>query len=79
MCHFDIKFTVVDKNDMKMYPTGLQIPDTYYANYPGELFIPLHRYVYGPNITWNVHENEHPNMSEYWILQQNDTIIHWQK
>lgn len=35
MCHFDMKFTVVDKNDMKMYPTGLKIPETYYANYPG--------------------------------------------
>lgn len=71
VCTFTMKFTVVEINNMVLWPTGRKLPEVYYANYPGELFIPLDRYVLGPNITWSVHENTHPNMSAWWILQQN--------
>jgi hypothetical protein len=72
-----MNFTVVELNSKKMFPTGFVLPQVYYATYPGELFIPLTRYVIGPNITWGVYENYHPNMSSFWILQQNDTLIDW--
>lgn len=67
---------------MTLWPTGIPAPDTYYANYPGELAIPLHRYVIGANVTWGVQEkltNETGELPNYWILQQNDTIVHWEK
>lgn len=79
VCTHSMKFKVVDINSMDLYPTGLKLPEVYYANYPGELFIPLNRYILGPNVTWGVHETQHPNMSAYWILQQNETILHWPK
>jgi hypothetical protein len=55
-CSFTMKFVVVDKNKIDLYPTGLSLPDTYYANYPGEMFIDLAPYVLGPNITYKVDE-----------------------
>jgi len=77
VCSFSFKFYVVNLNSTSIWPTGRTLPEVYYANYPGELFIPLDRYVLGPNITYGVHENQHPNMSTFWILQQNDTLLHW--
>lgn len=47
-------FVVVDVNSMAIWPTGIQVPDTYYANFPGELAIRLNRYVIGANITYGV-------------------------
>ncbi len=41
---------------MAIWPTGVQVPDTYYANFPGELVIPLNRYAIGANITYGVQE-----------------------
>lgn len=44
--------------------------------------IALNRYVIGPNITWGVQEkikNETIDLPPHWVLQQNDTIIHWDK
>lgn len=79
ICYFNIAFTVVKIDSFLTRKTGLALPSVYYANYPGELFIPLNRYVLGPNITYGVKENQHPNMSAYWILQQNETILHWPK
>lgn len=79
VCTFSMTFTVVNINSMAMWPTGLTLPTTYYSNYPGELFIPLNRYILGPNITYGVKENEHPDMANWWILQQNLTILHWDK
>ena len=65
---------------MKTWTTGLKLPDSYYANFPGEFFIPLSRYVIGPNITWGVHESvPSGHMSAWWILQQNTTRLHWKK
>ena len=34
-CSFDFKFKVVDVEDMKIFPTGLELPEAYYANFPG--------------------------------------------
>lgn len=34
-CSFTFRFIVVDVNAMVIYETGMNIPDTYYANYPG--------------------------------------------
>lgn len=64
---------------MTLWDTGLAIPKDYYANYPGQLYVPLDRYAMGPNITYSVNENDHPNMSNFWILQQNTTRLHWNK
>ncbi len=47
-------FIVVDVNSKVLWPTGLHLPDTYYANFPGELVIPLNRYIIGANITYGV-------------------------
>lgn len=77
VCSFTMAFTVVDINSMTLWKTGLTLPSTYYTNYPGELFIPLDRYILGPNITYGVKENQHPDMSAWWVLQQNETILHW--
>jgi hypothetical protein len=49
-----MKFLVVDVKSMALWPTGFNIPDTYYANFPGNLFIPLDRYVFGANITYGI-------------------------
>jgi hypothetical protein len=54
VCTFSYKMIVVSKDNYTTWPTGLTPPKEYYANYPGELFIPLNRYVLGPNITWGV-------------------------
>ncbi len=35
VCTFDMVFIVVDVNSKALWPTGLQVPDTYYANFPG--------------------------------------------
>lgn len=79
-CTFSFKFTVVDIESMKMWPTGLKLPESYYANFPGELFIPLERYVLGANITYGVHENvTQKKASTWWVLQQNTTRLHWEK
>jgi hypothetical protein len=68
---------VVDPESRALWPTGLKIPDTYYANYPGKLFIPLDRYVFGPNITYGVFDNYDKDPPISYVLQQNDTIITW--
>lgn len=62
-----------------LWPTGLTIPETYYANYPGQLFIPLDRYVLGSNITWNIVDEDDPYPPNYYILQQNTTRVFWNK
>ena len=79
VCTFDFKFTIADINSMSIYPTGMNIPDTYYANYPGELYIPLDRYLIGANITYGINETTKGSYSSHWILQQNLTIIDWKK
>ena len=77
-CSFNLKFRVVDIESMGIYPTGLKLPETYYANFPGEFFIPLARYALGPNMTYSVHESvPSGEVSNFWILQQNTTILHW--
>jgi len=35
ICSYDMMFVVVQVYSMSIWPTGLSIPDTYYANYPG--------------------------------------------
>lgn len=54
-CSWSLKFRVVEVTSKKLWPTGLKLPETYYANFPGELFIPLDRYIMGPNITYGIH------------------------
>jgi len=54
ICTFDWKFTVVDIDSKSLWPTGLTIPNTYYANFPGELVIPLDKYIFGANVTYGV-------------------------
>jgi hypothetical protein len=65
---------------MAIWPTGATPPAAYYANYPGEMVVPLNRYVFGANLTWGVDERvEVGEKPAWWILQQNDTLIHWDK
>lgn len=64
-------------DSLALWPTGLKLPDTYYANYPGQLFIPLDRYVLGANITYGVYDTYDKDPPVYYILQQNSTKIHW--
>lgn len=35
VCTFDWVFTVVDVDSKAIWPTGVPVPDTYYANFPG--------------------------------------------
>ena len=53
VCTFDFKFTI-DIDSMSIYPTGINIPDTYYVNYPGELYVPLDRYLVGTSINYGI-------------------------
>jgi hypothetical protein len=41
---------------MAIFPSGIPFPEQYYANYPGDFYIPLNRYVWGANITYDVKE-----------------------
>lgn len=78
-CTFSYKMVVVASDNYTTWPTGLTPSREYYANYPGELFIPLNRYVLGPNITWGVEENTTKGeLPSYWILQQNESVITWE-
>jgi hypothetical protein len=77
VCTFTYKYLVVDNDSLALYPTGLRLPDTYYANYPGQLFIPIDRYVFGSNITYGVFDNYDKDPPSYFILQQNSTRINW--
>lgn len=80
ICTFSFKFTVADSNSMSLWPTGITIPTAYYANYPGELYIPMDRYLLGPNITYGVDErSKNGSFANHWILQQNETLIDWDK
>jgi len=73
-----LNFTTVPIDSLAIWPTGLNLPETYYANYPGQLFIPLNRLVLGSNITYGVIENE-PDPPTYFVLQQNSTRLFWNK
>ena len=77
VCTFMFKYLVVANDSLAIYPTGLKLPDTYYANYPGQLFIPLDRLVFGSNITYDVYDIVDPYPPTHYILQQNDTLINW--
>jgi hypothetical protein len=77
VCTFTYKYIVVANDSLALWPTGLKVPETYYANYPGQLFIPLDRYVFGSNITYGVFDNYDKNPPLYYILQQNGTLINW--
>lgn len=83
VCTFDWRFVIVEAGSLTLWPTGIEVPDTYYANFPGALVIPLHRYVLGANVTYDVLEksltNETDDVPTHWIYQQNDTVIHWGK
>ena len=78
VCTFTFSYTIVEANSTMMFPTGLKLPSTYYANFPGQLFIPLDRYVLGANITYKVIGDEkHKYPPEHYVFQQNDTRVFW--
>lgn len=77
-CTFTYKLAVVKADNYSLWPTGLTPSKEYYANYPGELFIPLNRYVLGPNITWGVNETAFiGELPPWWINQQNKSFVEW--
>ena len=71
VCTFNFKYLVVPIDALTIWPTGRTLPKDYYANYPGELFIPIDRYAFGPNITYGVQSNETVGQPDYYFLQQN--------
>jgi hypothetical protein len=77
VCTFTYKYIVVANDSLALWPTGMRLPETYYANYPGQLFIPLDRYVFGSNITYGVFDNYDKEPPTYFFLQQNSTKISW--
>ena len=82
VCTFDWRFVIVQADSMTIWPTGIPTPTSYYANFPGELVVPLTRYVIGANLTYGITEKSLTNDStvpNHWIYQQNDTLIHWEK
>jgi len=77
-CTFTYKLSVVRVDNFSLWPTGLMPSKEYYSNYPGELFIPLNRYILGPNITWGVNETAFiGELPSWWILQQNKSYVEW--
>ena len=77
ICSFTFKYIVVQVDSLAMWPTGLTLPTDYYANYPGQLFIPISRYVFGSNITYGVVSDQEKDVPIHFFLQQNDTVISW--
>ena len=54
VCTFDWRFVIVKADSLTMWQTGIPTPTSYYANFPGELAVPLTRYVIGANITYGI-------------------------
>jgi len=77
ICTFTFKYQLVGNDDYAIWQTGLSLPQSYYANYPGEMFIPLDRYALGANITYGIKYDKGQDPPEYYVLQQNSTIITW--
>lgn len=78
ICTFTFRFIVVPVDSLALWPTGRTLPRDYYANYPGQLFIPIDRYVFGGNITYGLYFNKsEEDPPTYFFLQQNSTIITW--
>lgn len=77
-CTFTFKTAVVKADNFTLWPTGLTPSKEYFSNYPGELYIPLDRYIMGPNITWAVNETTViGELPSWWILQQNVSFVEW--
>jgi len=53
-CSFTFVFMVVPDDSLALWPTGLKLPEVYYANYPGNLYVPIDRYILGSNITYGI-------------------------
>lgn len=62
---------MVPDDSLAIWPTGLTIPSTYYANYPGNLYIPIDRYVLGSNITYGVSDEYDKDPPVYYFFHQN--------
>ena len=80
LCTFEFKFMVVPNDSLLVWPTGRHLPDTFYSNYPGQLFIDLDRFVLGANITYGIQIGKGKDGLDppvHFILQQNDTNIVW--
>ncbi len=43
VCTFTFRYVVADIDLLSIWPTGMQMPFNFYANYPGQLFIPVDR------------------------------------
>lgn len=79
VCTFTFRYVVVDVDLLSIWPTGVQMPQHFYANYPGQLFIPTDREALGGNITYGVYHNETDKYSipTHYFLHQNNTKISW--
>lgn len=75
------KFTVffVKKDDMTIFPTGLDPTDVYSVNYPNPLEIPLSNYYIGPNIQYSVLNHKGDNLPASYVNKINKTTIIFDK
>ncbi len=77
VCAFTFKFIVLEADKLALWPTGLEMPKDYYANYPGQLFIPVNRLVFGANVTYGIKVNSDQTIPTNYFLHQNQTTIIW--
>lgn len=51
-CKLIVNFTVVSENNKTIWATGKTPPSFFSVNSPGDIYIPLHDYILGPNVTY---------------------------
>jgi hypothetical protein len=75
------KFTVffVSKENMTIFPTGLDPTDVYSVNYPNPLEIPLSNYYIGPDIKYSVLNHKGDNLPASYVNKVNKTSIVFDK
>lgn len=53
VCDVNVTVHFVYRANITLWPTNIATTEIFYSNYPGELSIPLRRYAFGPNITYD--------------------------
>jgi hypothetical protein len=71
------KFTVffVSKDNLTIFPTGLDPTDVYSVNYPNPLEIPLDNYYVGPNLQYSVLNHKDDQLPASWVNKLNKTKV----
>lgn len=75
-CKLIVNFTVVSENNKTIWATGKNPPSFFSVNSPGDIYIPIHDYILGPNVTYDFKAfGENPPKS--YVLQQDQMNLHW--